>query len=178
MKRIKHSPIAKLVSRILIGVLLTIIAGFVFIKFAPGYDMYMVRSGSMEPSVNTGDMVIMGPNGGLLSGTLKPGKIVTYEREGDLITHRIIAIQDDMLVTKGDSVEEPDPWMVAPEDVRGVYIFKVPAVGYATNFMHTKLGWFLTIILPAMALVILLVKDVVKEAMRGGRSRLPKALRK
>jgi hypothetical protein len=49
-------------------------------------------------------------------------------------------------------------------DVRGVYLFKIPSVGYVTNFIQTKTGWFLTIIIPGALLTLWLVKDIVKEA--------------
>jgi hypothetical protein len=38
-------------------------------------------------------------------------------------------------------------------------------VGYATRFIQTKVGWFITIIIPAMILVVWLAKDIVKEAL-------------
>jgi len=62
-------------------------------------------------------------------------------------------------------VEDRDPWTVSMSDLRGIYLFKVPYVGYVTSFVQSKLGWFLSIIIPAMCLVLWLVKDIVKEAL-------------
>lgn len=139
-----------------------IFAGVAFLYFSPDYDMRLVRSESMKPAINMGDMVITGP----LGGKVNPGTIVTYERGAELVTHRVLSVEGDTLVTKGDAVEDPDPWAVTLSDISGVYLFKIPYIGYLANFIRTKLGWFLVIILPATALVAFLIRDIIKEAWR------------
>jgi signal peptidase len=146
--------------------LAVVLAGLAFLYFSPGYDIRMVRSESMKPAINMGDIVVTGPIGGLFSGEVEAGDIVTYQRAGELVTHRVLSIEDDTLVTKGDAVEDADPWPVTLSDVSGVYLFKIPYLGYLANFVRTKFGWFLVIILPAMALVALLVRDIFKELGR------------
>jgi len=141
------------------------ISGFAFLHFSPDYNIYLVRSESMTPTINMGDMVITGPLGGPLNGELKPEAIVIYEHGKELVTHRLLSIDGEALVTKGDAAEEPDPWSVSLSNVRGIYLFRIPYIGYVPNFVRTKLGWFLVIILPATLLVALLVKDIVKEAL-------------
>lgn len=147
-------------------VLALIIGGFAFIHFSPDYDVYLVRSESMKPAINMGDMIVTGPVNGPLNGEVKPGTIVTYELGKETVTHRVISVDGSALVTKGDAAEDPDPWAVTLSDVKGTYLFKIPYVGYLLSFMHSKLGWFLVIILPAALLVALLVKEIVKEALR------------
>ncbi len=147
-------------------VLAVIIAGFVFVHFSPQYDICLVRSESMKPTINMGDMVITGPLGGSLSGEVRPGSIVTYQRGAELVTHRVLSFDGDTLVTKGDAVEDPDARSVNLSDVRGVYMFKIPYIGYVSNFVGTKVGWFLAIVIPATALVALLIKDIFKELGR------------
>jgi signal peptidase len=119
----------------------------------------------MKPAINMGDLIITGPLDGPINGEVKPGTIVTYEHEKKNITHRVQSMDGKTLVTKGDAAEDPDPWSVVLSDVSGVYLFKIPYVGYLTHFIHTKLGWFLTIIIPAALLVCWLAKDIVKEAL-------------
>jgi len=147
-------------------VLALIIAGFAFLYFSPDYDMRLVRSESMKPAINMGDMVITGPLGGPLNGEVEAGTIITYERGAELVTHRVLSVEGETLVTKGDAVEDADPWAVTLSDVSGVYLFKIPYVGYLADFIRTKLGWFLVIILPALLLVGLLIRDIIKEAWR------------
>ena len=99
-----------------------------------------------------------------MNGELKPGTIITYEYRNDLVTHRVHSTDGETLVTKGDAVEDADPWPVTLSDVRGIYLFKVPFVGFLTSFIQTKIGWFLAIIIPAALLVGWLAKDILKEA--------------
>jgi len=143
-----------------------VVGGLIFLHFSPDYSIYLVRSESMRPAINMGDMIITGPLNGPLNAGIKSGTIVTYQHGKELVTHRVLSISDDTLVTKGDAAEDPDPWSVTLSSVKGTYLFKIPYIGYVPNFVRTKLGWFLVIIVPAALLVSLLVKDIVKEAVR------------
>ncbi|GAI05183.1 unnamed protein product [marine sediment metagenome] len=120
-------------------------------------------------------MIITGPVNGPINGELKPGSIVTYQHSKELITHRVQSIDGTTLVTKGDAVEDPDPWSITVSDVKGVYLFKIPYVGYVTSFVQTKFGWFLAIIIPAALLVAWLVKGIVKAALSDAEKTTQKA---
>lgn len=154
----------KIFNRIVLAILVLILGGLAFIYFMPDYNLYLVRSESMTPYIKMGDLIITGPMNGPINGEVKEGTIITYEFSDDLVTHRVQSIEGNILVTKGDAVEDPDPWEVTFEDVRGVFLFKIPSVGYVTNFIQTKTGWFVTIIIPGALLTLWLVKDIVKEA--------------
>ena len=144
-------------------ILILIIAGFTFVHFSSDYNIYLVRSESMKPAIKMGDMVITGPVGGTLGGVIRPGTIITYQLGEELVTHRVLSVDGDTLVTKGDAVEDPDPRSVTRTQVRGIYLFRIPSMGYVANFIRTKLGWFLVIIAPATALVALLIRQMRKE---------------
>jgi len=150
----------KIVSRSVLVLLGLIVAALAFLYFSPDFNLYIVRSESMKPTINMGDLIVSGP----FNGEVKPGTVVTYEYSRELITHRVQAVNGSTLVTEGDAVEEADPWSVTVSDVKGVYLFKIPYVGHVTSFIQTKLGWFLSIIIPAALLVGWLAKDIVKEA--------------
>lgn len=148
------------------AVLALVIAGFVFLHFSNDYNVYVVKTDSMASAIKTGTMVFTGPVNGPLGDGVKPGTIVAYEREGELITHRVLSVDGDTVVTKGDAVEDPDPWPVFLSDVRGVYLFKIPYAGYVHDFLRTKPGWLVLIIIPAALLVALIVKDIIEESRR------------
>jgi signal peptidase len=140
-----------------------ILGGLGFIYLSPEYSIYFVRSESMKPAINLGDVVILGP---VSTDGIKPGVIVTYELGKNLITHRVLSIDGDTLITKGDANETPDPSPVKLSQVKSRYLFKIPYVGYLIGFVRTRLGWFLTIILPAIVLVGFIIKDIIKEALK------------
>jgi signal peptidase len=152
----------KLAGRIVFGILAVALAGLGFIFFAPGYSLYLVRSESMEPTINMGDLIISAPVG----EKIDEGDVVTFKLGDELVTHRIYTMSETSIQTKGDAVEDVDPWTITSADVQGKYLFKIPYVGYVTRFVQTKVGWFVTIIVPAMILVIWLAKDIVKEALK------------
>ena len=141
-----------------------VLLGLVYIL--PGYDLYLVRSGSMTPAILTGDLIITGPVGGFINGTIEPGMVVTYKHGADLITHRVVAIQGNSVVMKGDALQHPDPWTVTLTDVTRVYLFKIPLVGFILNFMRTKFGWFMAIIVPSAILIGLIIKEILKETFK------------
>ena len=141
----------------------------VLVYVLPGYALSVVRSDSMKPVFAAGDMVVTVPPGSLLGREIAPGSIVTYDLGAERITHRVISIDNNDLVTKGDANEEPDPRPVAMSQVEGTYLFRIPYVGRLSVFVHTKPGWFLLIILPTCLLIGLIVKEIVKEALRADK---------
>lgn len=143
-----------------------VVAGLAFIYISPDYDIYVVRSESMKPTINMGDIILTGPSAGFFNREIKPGVIVTYQKGESLVTHRVMSSNNDTLITKGDAVEDPDLQPVSTSQVRGIYLMKIPKAGYLAAFIHTKLGWFLSIILPAIILVAFIIKDIIKEALR------------
>ena len=130
------------------------------------YNIYLVRSESMTPAINMGDMVITGPLNGPFNGEVKPSSIITYQRGEELVTHRVISIEGDTLVTKGDAVEDPDVQPVYLSSLTGIYLFKIPFLGYVSNYIRTKVGWLLVIVIPSIVLVVFLIRSIRKELRR------------
>jgi signal peptidase len=64
-----------------------------------GYSIFEVASGSMQKTINVGDAVLIKLN----SGNYKKGDIVTYQNGNDYITHRIVTVENDYVITKGDN---------------------------------------------------------------------------
>ena len=144
------------------GLLVLAIAGLAFIKFVPGYSFSVVRSGSMVPTINVGDVIVTRPAG----QNIQPGTVLMYQKGNDTITHRMLSVTGNNMVTKGDALQHPDPWQTPVSDVRGIYLFKIPLIGYVLSFVKTKTGWFLAIIVPAAVLVGWLCWDILKESFR------------
>lgn len=68
-----------------------------------GYTYMQVKTGSMAPSLNINDIVII-----KLKTNYKVNDIVTFEQDGYFITHRIIKMNGDKILTKGDSNNTED----------------------------------------------------------------------
>lgn len=149
------------------GILAAVVICFAFVSLTPGYNLRVVLSESMTPTLKLGDMVLTTPIDSPLSPEIEPGTIITYELGKEMVTHRIISIEGEKLVTQGDAAEETDPWPVTMADIDGVHIFTIPKIGYIIDFARSsKLGWFILIILPATVLVALFAKEIVKESLK------------
>lgn len=74
-----------------------------------------VEGGSMRPTVEYGDVLIVRP-----AEAYRAGDIVTYARgDGTLVTHRVVEAGDDGLITQGDANDAADPRTVDVTDVTG-----------------------------------------------------------
>ena len=117
----------------------------------PGYTSASITSGSMQPKLRPGDVVIAVGDGG--SG-IKIGTIVVFQdpSRGDLVTHRIVGVNDDgSYITKGDANGVNDAQAVPPEYVRGIGEWVVPYVGLPRVWVAT--GEWLPLVLTVIATV-------------------------
>jgi len=115
--------------------------------------LLVVLSGSMEPMMRVGDIVVVYK---VNPETIEPGDIIAFKdpsgRKNVIITHRVIAYDKngEGFRTKGDACEEPDQFVVKKEDVVGKPVFLVPFAGYLFGPKGSKtLIWLLLVILPA-----------------------------
>jgi len=97
-----------------------------------GWGSYIVRSGSMEPSIKVGDIVIAKPLAHDESPTL--GRVMVFTNpartDGELLVHRIVARNDDGSYTSaGDANEFTDSTPVARDDVRARAVLLAPYAG-------------------------------------------------
>ncbi|WP_088071908.1 signal peptidase I, partial [Gottfriedia luciferensis] len=76
-----------------------------------------------------------------------------------IITHRISAVHNKngeiSYKTKGDNNDAPDLWTVYPQNIIGNYSnFTIPYVGYALNFVSSKTGSALLLVVPGILLTL------------------------
>ena len=93
-----------------------------------GWEPMVVSSGSMAPSIRTGDVILVAP---VPDGGLRAGAVVTYSAGGHLITHRVVGRDSaGAYVTKGDANRQPDSQPVPREQVVGEVRLLVPGLGW------------------------------------------------
>ena len=92
-----------------------------------GYQVYVVETGSMIPTLPVGSTILVRDLGENESPQV--GDVVTYDHLGTAVTHRIVELVtgDDGVVryqTKGDNPDNSnDPWLVELSDINGVMIW-------------------------------------------------------
>ena len=139
----------------------------------PGnYKVMTVLSGSMEPTIKMGSVVVVKP-----AKDYKVGDIITfgpYSKTKPSTTHRIYEIKNvnskKVYITKGDANNAPDNREVRKEDILGKVIFSVPYFGYLASFAQKPYGFATLIIIPAILIIADQIKVIVKEIKkrRGG----------
>ncbi len=142
-----------------------------FLFFSPGHGLYTVKSESMAPALNLGDVIVTGPPGKALGASVVPGSIITFQQGNELVTHRVVRQEGNSYITQGDALEEPDRTAVESSQVVGAYLFKIPKLGYLVNFMQTRLGWYLVVILPTLIVLALIFIEIGKEVVILRRNR-------
>ena len=116
-----------------------------------------VLSGSMEPALMTGDVVVVRKAD---PRNVAPGDIVTFREPGGrrLITHRVRHVRRQggavHFVTRGDANKPVERWQV-PEGkpVRRV-LYRLPLLGYGLNLFHTRAGIPLLVGVPILLLAV------------------------
>jgi signal peptidase len=99
---------------------------------ASGLDPFVVEGGSMEPAIPRGSLVLVRATMPL---ALKPGDVITFARYGEVVTHRIEAIEDHpptgrVFTTRGDANPVADPERVAFDGQVGLVRYQMPLLGY------------------------------------------------
>ncbi len=118
-----------------------------------GIGVSVVMSGSMEPELGVNDLVLI-----CSRETYKKGDIVVYQDGESLVIHRIIEINDDKVITKGDANDVPDS-PIRPADIKGAYTAGVPFLGIVFLFLKSPAGFIIMLI----AAVVLFEYPYLKE---------------
>ena len=141
------------------------------------YQIKIVKSGSMEPSIKTGSIVVIKP-----SSNYTVGDVVTFGKDTKTdipTTHRIVSsrAQDGVILftTKGDTNEDKDTNEIRQSDVNGRVLFDVPYFGYIIDLARKPLGFIVLIIIPTLIVVYDEVVKIVREVkkMRKKKEEIP-----
>jgi signal peptidase I len=134
------------------AVLVTLISGAVL--WTQGYRVYVIHTGSMDPTYRPGDVVIDRP----AQRRYHAGEVITFlhsSQTTDVVTHRITDITPTGLIhTKGDANRTADVWDIRPGQVRGSVAMSFTGLGYFLVFLHQPAG-AASLGLSTLALVLL-----------------------
>lgn len=152
--------------------LLVIVGAVLTISLLPlkgNIKLLSVLSGSMEPTIKTGSVIIIKP-----INEYKVGDIVTFGETTPTTvpkTHRIIGTEIingiQYYSTKGDANKNEDSGKIKSEDIKGRVLLSVPLAGYAVSFIQTRRGFLLLIIIPCILIIISEIKRVLKNIKEG-----------
>lgn len=131
----------------------------------------VVKSGSMEPAVHVGSIVVIKP-----AASYGVGDVITFGKDTKTqipTTHRIVRVEGEgaaqRFVTKGDANDAEDNASTPVSEVHGTMLFTVPYLGYLLAFARTKLGFFILVGLPALAVFLEEGRSILMELRRSRR---------
>ena len=161
------------------AVVIVITTAFTFIdgtnngKDIFGHKILVVNSNSMSRSsisqsediyFNSGDVIVVKNTKNLSS--FKVGDVIAFvsynsESLGKTVTHKIREIrysstgEVEGFITYGINTGKNDVVEVKPAHVVGKYVFKVPVIGNFFSFLKTPRGFYLSIVMPSVILIML-----------------------
>lgn len=159
---------------ILVMIIIAIICYVVRINYLAAHDrlgeirtnFYTILTQSMHPNIKAGDIVVTYRED---NNEYKKGDVITFvsRANGNInITHRIKEVYNEnglSYQTKGDNNNSVDNEIIPSEYVLGKVIFKIPKAGYIQQFLVSKTGWILAIVLPSMAIIIYDILKIFKK---------------
>jgi len=168
-KRYGISAITKDIIIVVIGVAIIWIG--LRVAFGTDNPFYVVSSGSMEPSLNVFDVLVV--QGNEPFDNIKKGDIIVFDRPSGhdrVIVHRVNEILDEdprILRTRGDANPASIPgtdFPITEEEYIGKVVYVVPQIGYVTRILTPPINY----IIIAVIIGIMIFKQF-------GKSRKPES---
>jgi signal peptidase I len=139
-------------------------AAFVALPRVVGLEAFTVLSGSMEPTLRIGDVVIDRP---IHPEAIRLGDVVTF-RDPDsprrLLTHRVVQLRirgsDAYVVTKGDANHTTEHWSIPLGGTLGRVEYRVPKLGFTLRWAGGRFGRLGLILVPVLLLAALELRRI------------------
>ena len=112
-----------------------------------GYKPFIVMSGSMETTINIGDLVIVKK---VNSSSIHTGDIIAFKNGNIVISHRVKEVINDSgtykFKTKGDNNNVADDFIVNSDAIEGIFVNKIPGLGSILLFLGKPIGLLMVIL--------------------------------
>jgi len=131
-----------------------------------GFRHFVFSSTGMQPTLNLGDIIVVRP---IELDQLQEGMIICYYQDVNLdgknkvVTHYFV--KEEIINgkvyyrTKRENATHLDSWRILPQNVIGVYYFKIPYLGKLTLFFRHPLGFRIVLIdIILLALIAIVIK--------------------
>jgi len=158
---------------IIVLVLIAAATAFSVSKAPGGYRAFVVQSGSMQPAIKAGSVVLVGPQ-----KEYKKDDVITFlfnpkanlKDVKSTVTHRIAEVHSDedqiSFTTKGDANDSPDREKISEGQVLGQVLFSIPYLGHVVAFTKTQTGFIVLIVIPATLIIYSELASIKKEIQR------------
>ena len=135
-----------------------------------GFRIYRVISGSMQPALQIGDVIIIKE-----ADNYAEKDIITYDNGLTTITHRIKSINGDEIITEGDANDAPDK-PITRNRILGKYFFRISTFS-VFSIMLTGKTIYLIMMLVLFAIVLFAIIDRVTRNIEYRRNNFKKVIK-
>lgn len=171
-KRNKKGSAVNIIEGIVIGILILLIAGMLFLYFsfsgngaAPnifGYTFYHTKAVKMEPKIPQ-NTVVIGKTGDLED--IKVGSVVVCKIGEDTVLTRVVQLVNEngemSYVVKFDTAPANDTFKIPAENIIARATSQSSIFGSILNFATSTLGIMLVIIIPSFIIIVFQVIRIV-----------------
>lgn len=115
--------------------ILLIIYLLIFVPSLWGQKPLVVISGSMEPTLKVGGILYYEK---IDINDFDEGDILVYQTKEHIISHRIVDINENGFITKGDINNSVDNYLVSDEQILGKGTnWSIPFIGYYADYIYS-----------------------------------------
>jgi len=158
--------------------LLTVLGGYYAAQIALGtsYPALAVASGSMLPTLNIGDLIIVqkiDPTQIKADSNGLTGDILVYRRGDELIVHRAVKIEKVngvyYITTRGDNsgVNDP-PW--PSTNLVGKVVMRIPFIGNFPLLLHSERNMYIFFLAILVIIIILMLPSSTTQEKKPGEN--------
>jgi len=134
------------------------------------FRIYRVISGSMQPALQIGDVIIIKK-----ANNYAEKDIITYDNGLTTITHRIKSINGDEIITEGDANDAPDK-PITKDRILGKYFFRISTFS-VFSIMLTGKTIYLIMVLVLFAILLFAIGDRVTRNLEYRRNNFKKVIK-
>ena len=152
-----------IVSTVLV-IVIVLFAIFLMGSRVLGFRVFNVISGSMSPAYNVGDLLSVQS---VDPSSVQVGDPITFVLNENLVvaTHRVVRIdaENQHFYTKGDANDTIDSSPVHFNNLIGVPKFKIPKLGYVSDFIQYPPGMYITIGICVVLIFLVFLPDIISK---------------
>lgn len=126
-----------------------------------GYKSYIIKTNSMEPTINVNDVLVSKK---VDKDEIKTGDIITFIKDGEIITHRITQIgADGEYTTKGDNNNIEDSFTIKYDNIEGKHVLTIPLLGKVIEILDNKIVFLIITLIILMFIFVTIQKQERKD---------------
>ena len=122
-------------------IIIIVLLGYFILRLTGKINLYEVKTGSMEPTIKINDYIMV-----YKDKDYKKGDIVTFEYEDSLVTHRIVNINKNRVITRGDANNVNDDEFDT-NSIVGKVILIGGILNIVVNYKYAIIAFMITIYL-------------------------------